>query len=625
MKFPLSKINRQDYIDEVFKLINDDECVIFVDTNIFALFYRINNAARNEFFDWLKKLIQEERVKTPLWALNEYTNRFIRNQIEDYFGPLKSVKSIKNNFEQLDSFLRMNIDSEGISESSYNSIEEFKEELDLVKAKLNKINKVAKTKNESYKLKIHSEIKTIFEKTVLNSDLKKVLKTTQDEGIFRFEHRIPPGFKDDDKDLNSFGDLIIWNEILDFCNSKDVKKGILITNDLKKDWVYTPNILVEKTHSKANKHLKIIDPRLVYEFKSKTGSEDFHIISFDTLVQILLQKTNLHLIELAKALQIESDKDNNSDKTKNNTITDEEEDTSVIETEVENQAADINENQEEQINEQVEENEEIQEFNYEETALADRDFPLNDSSFLTETIIKLKSYNWYIQNPAIDELLVYPENKIEKSVENKNKLFVLGRNIYQAAQGGSASASNYLYRLRSIFSKYSDFYISHLFTGMIYEVYFDSSNTFRKYNLKSNFIDELYALEDNGRLKNSFEKIIEYLNPYSEHLLYQPLQNTENVEIQIETEGDIITTENDWSDKIKTQSISNIKVNDKELLTDDDNLKIETFLPFDLNISSLLETISDIYGIPSSKLNSSSDINTDISLDIKPKGFKKLA
>jgi predicted nucleic acid-binding protein len=114
MKFPLSEINRQEYIDDIFELIVDNDCVIFVDTNIFALFFRINNLARNEFFDWIKTLIKNDRIKTPLWALNEYSDRFIRNKIEDYYGPLKSVKSIKNNFEELDSFLKMNIDSESI-------------------------------------------------------------------------------------------------------------------------------------------------------------------------------------------------------------------------------------------------------------------------------------------------------------------------------------------------------------------------------------------------------------------------------------------------------------------------------------------------------------------------------
>jgi predicted nucleic acid-binding protein len=620
MKFPLSEINRQEYIDDIFELIVDNDCVIFVDTNIFALFFRINNLARNEFFDWIKTLIKNDRIKTPLWALNEYSDRFIRNKIEDYYGPLKSVKSIKNNFEELDSFLKMNIDSESISKSSYESLDDFKEELDLVKKKLNKINKVAKTKNESYKLKIHSEIKAIFEKTVLESDLKKVIKTTRNEGKFRFNHRIPPGFEDKEKDLNSFGDLIIWNEILNFCNSKNVKKGILITNDLKKDWVYAPNRLIENTSktSLTNKHFKIVDPRLVYEFKSKTGSEDFHIISFDTLVQILLQKTNLNFIELAKALQIESVKESKEGKSKKNGETDIEEDILKTDDNKVSKSTETNENQQEEI-------EGTQELNYEETALADRDFPLNDSSFLTETITKLKSYNWYVQNPAIDKLLDYPESKIEKNIGNKNKLFVLGRNIYQAAQGGSASASDYIYRLRSIFTKYSDFYTSHLFTGMLYEVYFDSSNTFREYMLKSNFIDELYALEDNSRLRHSFDKIVEFLEPHTQHLLYLPHQEGEGIEIVIETKGEVKTVESDWGDNMNTQLISSIKANNKELLTNNDDLKIQNFLSFDLKISSLLEIISNVYGIPLSKINNSSDLDEDVNLMIGAKGFKKLA
>jgi hypothetical protein len=160
---------------------------------------------------------------------------------------------------------------------------------------------------------------------------------------------------------------------------------------------------------------------------------------------------------------------------------------------------------------------------------------------------------------------------------------------------------------------------------MLYEVYFDSSNTFREYMLKSNFIDELYALEDNSRLRHSFDKIVEFLEPHTQHLLYLPHQEGEGIEIVIETKGEVKTVESDWGDNMNTQLISSIKANNKELLTNNDDLKIQNFLSFDLKISSLLEIISNVYGIPLSKINNSSDLDEDVNLMIGAKGFKKLA
>jgi hypothetical protein len=46
MKFPLSNLNVKDYQDNIHNLIKDVECVMFIDTNIIALFYSINDSAR---------------------------------------------------------------------------------------------------------------------------------------------------------------------------------------------------------------------------------------------------------------------------------------------------------------------------------------------------------------------------------------------------------------------------------------------------------------------------------------------------------------------------------------------------------------------------------------------------
>lgn len=613
MKFPLSEINRKDYLDLIFKLLQDDDCQVFVDTNIFALFYRINNSARTEFFDWLKILVTKKRVKTPLWALNEYTNRFIRNQIEDYFGPLKKAKSIQNEYNELSSFLKMNIDSTSISGSKYVSLEDFINDLDLVNEKLNDIKQTAKSKDETYKLKIHSEIKSLFEQTVLESDLEYILEVTQEFGEFRYKHKLPPGFQDKVKELNSFGDLIIWNEIINYCEDKGVKKGILITNDLKKDWVYPPNRIIENSRSIPNKNgqFKIIDPRLVYEFKSKTNSEEFHIISFDTLAQILLQNTNSNFIELAKALQIEHSK-----KTKPKSKEKEEETVTIVKSE--------NKDTEQ---EPKEDKKADQIFSYDKNALSDKDFPLNDSSFLTETIINLKIYNWYVQNPAIDDLLEYPEKKIEQNEDSKNKLFVIGRNICQSAQGGSASAVDYLNNVRTIFTKYSDFYINHLFTGMMFEIYFNSSYQFRAYDYKSSFLDELYMLEDLDRLEKSFKTINQYLEPFAEHLLYMPLKNIDNIEIVVELEREPKIVKQDWGEDVIIQTVTSIKANGNELITDNPDISILDYhyLTYDLNINGLISLISNVYGIPSYKIYCPTKIDEKIKLQIEPKKLKKLA
>jgi hypothetical protein len=63
------------------------------------------------------------------------------------------------------------------------------------------------------------------------------LRQIRKDGEERYARRIPPGFLDDDKkpEHDVYGDLIIWNEILE--HAKATKRPvILITDDAKDDW-----------------------------------------------------------------------------------------------------------------------------------------------------------------------------------------------------------------------------------------------------------------------------------------------------------------------------------------------------------------------------------------------------
>lgn len=146
---------------------------------------------------------------------------------------------------------------------------------------------------------------------------------------------------------------------------------------------------------------------------------------------------------------------------------------------------------------------------YSETALADKYFSMaNEDNNLLKIILNLKVHNWYTsQNPAIELLLEQDLNNLEESKDNSEILFVLGRNIYQAACGNAQKAIEFVDNLNTFFSKHSDFVIQNLYNGMLYEVYFDSSNNLRP-TIKSNFLDKLDNLKSNPRLKAS----IEFLN-----------------------------------------------------------------------------------------------------------------
>lgn len=66
------------------------------------------------------------------------------------------------------------------------------------------------------------------------------LKTLVADGEYRFQHEIPPGYKDGKKDASGdpyrkYGDLIVWKQLV--AHAKTVDKPIVfITDDKKEDW-----------------------------------------------------------------------------------------------------------------------------------------------------------------------------------------------------------------------------------------------------------------------------------------------------------------------------------------------------------------------------------------------------
>lgn len=142
---------------------------------------------------------------------------------------------------------------------------------------------------------------------------------------------------------------------------------------------------------------------------------------------------------------------------------------------------------------------------YAETSLADALFLVDETKPSHKIIKGLKSHNWYTQNAALDQLN-------DKSVQKmaNNNLFVLGRNIYQAACGGSNSASAYVRFFVDMTSGFPKDKRKALLDGMLFEVFFDANAKLRS-KIKANCFNELFDLRKHAGLRESFEFVAESL------------------------------------------------------------------------------------------------------------------
>lgn len=96
------------------------------------------------------------------------------------------------------------------------------------------------------------------------------------EGEIRYKYKIPPGYEDMGKNnINIFGDLIIWKDILRL-TKEESKKILFVTNETKEDWIKDKKLRIE----------------LIQEFKENSPTSDLTYCNLDDFIKnnILLEK-----------------------------------------------------------------------------------------------------------------------------------------------------------------------------------------------------------------------------------------------------------------------------------------------------------------------------------------------
>lgn len=514
-----------EHIREIADLALSPQTLIFLDTNILAYLYKLHEAARQEFFAWSDVIVLGERLAIPAWAASEYLSRVTGKNLESYTPKSKEPAQIRKALDNLHQTAALFVDDSILRRTSFQgdrltyingfraAIEELEKHLGVFKHQFD-----AGT--------IHQQIKDHLSTCILDSDLSLLCSRAAHEGGARFEHRMPPGFKDGNKEENPFGDLIIWYEILEKSSvaSAQFPKVLFVTNDEKSDWVYAPKMRsqivrdVRKSVGNSAPEIKIIDPRLVSEFKRNTGHPDITICTLATLVEGLSRSNGTEFSQLAAAIQV-----NTQESLIDATIVAEldSKETPVIEeeTQIPEEVAQAPEpvpeseivTAEEPVRVEVE-----LRLQYSQEALADASYQVDAPSNINLIIDDLKSHNWYTQNPAIQKIFTIRDEQFPPS-----SWFVLGRNIYQAACGNSQKAMEFLNNLESRLALFPEDTARHMLAGMLFEIYFDSNGQFRE-ALKFGYAEKPLSLVARPQFSDVVAFILSRLEPYETRLKFLP-------------------------------------------------------------------------------------------------------
>lgn len=208
----------------------------------------------------------------------------------------------------------------------------------------------------------------------------------------------------------------------------------------------------------------------------------------------------------------------------------------------------------------------------------------------------LKSYNYYKQNDAIKALEGIPPETIDK-----NELFVIGRNLLQAAEGGAFDAQKFISDV-DVLARYTIGQNNHLLNGILFEIYFNHKGQFRYKNFKSDFLQDIVKLNRYQIFASSFSFIEKVLKEFQRYLLYVPSQEIKKVDINIKVAKEVVSCP--FNGENEMYVIKSISFEGNELIANDDEENtFPSFNMYEVNINELKKMLCGGYAIPSDAIN----------------------
>ncbi|WP_182006118.1 PIN-like domain-containing protein [Priestia aryabhattai] len=273
------------------------KAIFVVDTNVLINFYKYTSKeSTKSLFDILKKLKENNRLWIPHQVALEYFFNYESNmykQTEGYNLLGEELKTLQNNAVKIFSKVKSN--------HPYILTDKFQFFIDNLK-----------TTNKTVEDELKKEIENLPDANQTQQDILDLLngivgevypqqriEEIQNEGKERYEHKVPPGFKDKD-DTNKknyrtyggiryqqlYGDLLVWNQIIDKGKAEENPTPIIfITEEKKEDW-----------WEKEGQNIKRPHPQLVQEFFNQTG-ENFYMYRTDNFVKFAKKYLNAEVTD----------------------------------------------------------------------------------------------------------------------------------------------------------------------------------------------------------------------------------------------------------------------------------------------------------------------------------------
>jgi hypothetical protein len=222
---------------------------------------------------------------------------------------------------------------------------------------------------------------------------------------------------------------------------------------------------------------------------------------------------------------------------------------------------------------------------YDDTALRDKLFVPNAK--LSGQIIKgLKILTWDRQNSAL--------HKFDGEALNRasgDALFVMGRNIYQAACGSANAACGFIANFMDRTAAMEEAPRKALLDGMLFEIFFGPDGELRQYP-KITFFNEVFELQEYEELAPSFAFIAQCLAPAADRFYTIPGAG-HGLAVTVSVEPD------DKEDEVVTA----VYVDGRDILREDEDIAIRRNWNRTYSLKALKEELSEQMLVPSRLIN----------------------
>lgn len=205
-----------------------DNGVIVFDTNVLLNLYRCSKKTQNVLFQIL------DRYQDRIWLPFHVGKEFFKNRVtviqdqEKTFSEFKKTVLLDKKIEELKGYKdkHIAIDIAEINEILNDANEKIKNKLGLFEAEI-----IDYFKNDFILPRLNQIVGEKIGEPYTEAELRELTKIAKE----RYDNGIPPGYADEDKKDNQYGDCIIWLQIIK--HIAEVKKPLVfITRDTKEDW-----------------------------------------------------------------------------------------------------------------------------------------------------------------------------------------------------------------------------------------------------------------------------------------------------------------------------------------------------------------------------------------------------